>query len=215
VIVFLMIAFRLAWPAFAYSIDDDTAAKRTYSFVLTYLLFVCCWVSLALGTLAPWIVRILAPNSPGFYRAEEAVGLLAFASTAYAGYTVLAIGIGRARRTQFNWVVSGAAAALNVGLNFWLIPSYGMMGAAVSTAAAYVALFAGMTINSQKVYPVPYQWRRVLTLSAVAIALTIVGYQVRSLPLSIALCVVYPLLLLPLGFYLPAERKRLRRLLPT
>jgi len=55
----------------------------------------------------------------------------------------------------------------------------------------------------------------VLTLSAAAVVLTIVGYEVRSLPLSIALCVVYPLLLLPLGFYLPAERKRLRRLLPT
>jgi hypothetical protein len=26
---------------------------------------------------------------------------------------------------------------------------------------------------------------------------------------------VYPLVLLPLGFYLPAERKRLRRLLPA
>ena len=40
-IVFLMIAFRLAWPAFAYSIEDDREAKRTYSFVLTYLLFFC------------------------------------------------------------------------------------------------------------------------------------------------------------------------------
>jgi hypothetical protein len=65
------------------------------------------------------------------------------------------------------------------------------------------------------VYPVPYQWRRVLTLSSVAIALTVLGYEVRSLPLSLALCLVYPLLLLPLGFYLPAERARLRRLLPT
>ena len=213
-IVFLMIAFRLAWPAFAYSIDDDASAKRTYSFVLTYLLFVCCWVSLALGTLAPWIVRILAPSSPGFYRAEEAVGLLSFASTAYAGYTVLAIGIGRARRTQFNWIVSGFAAALNVGLNFWLIPAYGMMGAAVSTAAAYVALFLGMLLNSQQVYPVPYQWRRVVTLSTVAVVLSVIGYEVRSLPLSIAFCVAYPLLLLPLGFYLPAERMRLRRLVP-
>ncbi|MFL5954437.1 MAG: lipopolysaccharide biosynthesis protein [Gaiellaceae bacterium] len=215
VIVFLMIAFRLAWPAFAYSIEDDTTAKRTYSFVLTYLLFLCCWVSLALGTLAPWIVRVLAPSSPAFYRADKAVGLLAFASTAYAGYTVLAIGIGRARRTQFNWIVSGAAAALNVALNFVLIPRYGMMGAAISTAAAYVALFVGMTLNSQQVYPVPYQWRRVLTLSSVSIALTVVGYEVRSLPLSLALCLAYPLLLLPLGFYLPAERARLRRLLPT
>jgi O-antigen/teichoic acid export membrane protein len=214
VIVFLMIAFRLAWPAFAYSIDDESAAKRTYSYVLTYLLFVCCWISIALGTLAPWLVRVLAPSKPAFYRADEAVGVLAFGTTAYAGYTVLAIGIGRARQTQFNWIVSGAAAALNVALNFALIPPYGMMGAAVSTAAAYVALFLGMTINSQRVYPVPYQWRRVLTLSSVAIALTAIGFEVRSLPLSVALCLAYPLLLLPLGFYLPAERARLRRLVP-
>jgi O-antigen/teichoic acid export membrane protein len=215
VIVFLMIAFRLAWPAFAYSIDDDATAKRTYSFVLTYLLFVCCWISLALGVLAPWIVKVLAPSDPQFHRADEAIGLLAFASSAYAGYTVLAIGIGRARRTQFNWIVTGVAAALNVALNFALIPRYGMMGAAVSTAAAYVALFLGMTINSQQVYPVPYQWRRVLTLSSVAVALTVVGYELRSLPIAIGLCIVYPLLLLPLGFYLPAERARLRRLVPV
>jgi hypothetical protein len=48
----------------------------------------------------------------------------------------------------------------------------------------------------------------------VAIALTAVGYEVRSLPLAIALCVAYPLVLLPLGFYLPAERARLKRLVP-
>ena len=44
VIVFLMTAFQLAWPAFAYSIRDDGEAKRTYAFVLTYLLFVTCWI---------------------------------------------------------------------------------------------------------------------------------------------------------------------------
>src|SRR3954454_19256403 len=86
VIVFLMIAFRLAWPAFAYSIDDESAARRTYSYVLTYLLFVCCWISIGLGTLAPWLVQILAPSKPAFYRADEAVGGLAFGTTAYAGY---------------------------------------------------------------------------------------------------------------------------------
>src|SRR6266568_3905193 len=35
VITFVMVAFRTAWPAFAYSIVDDRDAKRTYSFVLT------------------------------------------------------------------------------------------------------------------------------------------------------------------------------------
>src|SRR5919197_6787944 len=117
VIVFLMVAFRLAWPAFAYSIEDESVAKRTYAFVLTYLLLVCCWVSLVLGLLSPWIVDVLAPGKPAFWRASEAVGILAFAGTAYAGYTVLAIGIGRARRPQLNWIVTGAAALVNVALN--------------------------------------------------------------------------------------------------
>ena len=172
-IVFLMIAFRLAWPAFAYSIEDDREAKRAYSYVLTYLLFVCCWLSVALGVLAPWLVDLLAPKH-SFHRAADAVALLSFAATAYAGYTVVAIGIGRARQTQFNWVVSGAAAAINVVLNVILIPPYGMIGAAISTVVAYVALFLLMVLNSQRVYPVAYQWRRVLILASVAIGLTVI-----------------------------------------
>ena len=44
VIVFLFTAFRTAWPAFAYSIEDDREARRTYGFVLTYLLLLCCWL---------------------------------------------------------------------------------------------------------------------------------------------------------------------------
>jgi O-antigen/teichoic acid export membrane protein len=211
VIVFLMVAFRLAWPAFAYSIEDESVAKRTYAFVLTYLLFVCCWISLVLGLLSPWIVRILAPNKPAFHRASEAIGILAFAGAAYAGYTVLAIGIGRARLTRFNWIVTGAAAVVNVALNFALIPPYGMMGAAISTLAAYVAMFVGMSLNSQRVWPVPYQWRRVLTLTLVAAGLLVLGKAITvSLPVAIALCLVYPVALLPLRFYLPAELRRLR-----
>ena len=211
VIAFLLVAFQLAWPAFAYSIEDEGIAKRTYAFVLTYLLLVCSWVSLVLGLLSPWIVQILAPRDSAFWRASEAVGILSFAGTAYAGYVVLAIGIGRARRTQFNWIVTGAAALINVLLNVALIPPYGMMGAAIATAVAYVAMFAGMTLNAQRVWPVPYQWRRVLTLSLVAVGLLVIGKAVDApLPLAIALCLVYPIALLPFRFYLPAELRRLR-----
>src|SRR6185312_17113636 len=99
--------------------------------------------------------------APRYFRAQEAVALLAFAGAAYAGYTVLAIGSGRARKTQLIWVVTGVGAAVNVGLNFWLIPRYGMVGAAISTLVAYVVLFLGMTAYAQSVYPVAYQWRRV------------------------------------------------------
>jgi O-antigen/teichoic acid export membrane protein len=213
-VVFLLIAFRTAWPAFAYSIEDDREARRTYAFVLTYLLLVACWLSLALGLLSPWLVELLA-RKPGFHRASEAVATLCFAGAAYAGYTVIAIGIGRARRTQFNWIVTGLGAAVNVVLNVLLIPPYGMMGAAIATLAAYVVLFGAMTLNAQHVYPVPYQWRRIATLTAAAVGLTVLGKLLDvPLPGAIALALAYPLVLLALGFYLPAERARLRRVVP-
>jgi O-antigen/teichoic acid export membrane protein len=211
VIIFAMTAFQLAWPAFAYSIKDDREARRTYAYVLTYLLLGTCWLSLALGVLAPWIVSLFDPKNL-FERSAEAVPVLCFATAAYSGYSVLAIGIGRTRQTQFNWIVTGAAAAVNIVLNVILIPPYGMMGAAVATLAAYLALFVGMWLRSRRVYAVPYQWRRVITLAGAAVALTIVGRELDSLPVAIALILVYPLVLLPLGFYQPAELRRLRRL---
>jgi O-antigen/teichoic acid export membrane protein len=210
-ILLLLLALRTAWPAFAYSIADDDEARRTYGFVLTYVLFLTSWVALALSLLAPWIVRAL--TTPAFYPGSRVVPLLAFGGTAFIAFNVMSIGIGRAKRTQFNWVVTGLAAVVNIGLNFALIPPYGMMGAAAATLVAYTVMFLGMTVRAQQVFPVPYQWRRVALVVAVAVGLTVLG-KALQVPLAgaIALAAVYPLLLLPLGFYLPVELRRLRAL---
>ena len=171
--VLLLTAFRLAWPAFAYSIEDEREAKRTYAYVLTYLVLLTTWVAAGLALLSPWIVGWIA--APAFAESSRVVGPLAFAAVAFGGYIVVAIGVGRARRTQFNWVVTGAAAAVNVALNLILIPPYGMMGAAVATIAAFATMFAGMAWWAQRIYPVPYQWRRVLTAALVGVALVVAG----------------------------------------
>jgi len=204
--VLVLTAFRMAWPAFAYSIEDDREARRTYAFVLTYLVLLTTWVATGLTLLSPWIVEWLA--APAFESASQVVGPLAFAAVAFGGYIVVAIGVGRARRTQFNWVVTGAAAAVNATLNVILIPRYGMMGAAIATVAAYATMFAGMAWWAQRIYPVPYQWRRILTAALVGAALVVAGKLVEGgLTVSFLLALAYPLALLPLGFYLPAERK--------
>jgi O-antigen/teichoic acid export membrane protein len=212
-LVLLLTAFRLAWPAFAYSIDDDREAQRTYSFVLTYVVYVCCWIALALGLLAPWIVKLITTRA--FYPAQNVVAPLAFGVAAFGAYVVVQIGTGRARQTRSNWLVTGAAAALNVALNFALIPTYGRMGAAIATVAAYTLLFIGMAWRAHRVFPVAYQWRRVATLGLASVGLTIVG-KVLDVPLAVALALTaaFPLVLLLLGFYLPVERRRLRRVLP-
>ena len=207
--VLLLTAFRMAWPAFAYSIEDDAEAKRTYAYVLTYLVTIASWLALALGLLAPWLVRLL--TTPEFYEGERVVAPLAFGGMAYAAYIVMAIGVGRAKRTQFNWAITGLAAVVNVALNLILIPPYGIMGAAVATVAAYVVMFLGMTWYAQRVFPVPYQWRRVLTAVAAAVVLLLAGKTLGGLAVALALTLACPLALLLLGFFQPQERMRLLR----
>ena len=89
------------------------------------------------------------------------------------------------------------------------------MGAAIATVSSYTLLFVAMAWRAQSVFPVPYQWRRVATLGLAAVGLTVLGKLLDApLALALALTAVYPLLLALLGFYLPAERRRIRRLLP-
>lgn len=199
-------AFRTAWPAFAYSIDDEGEAKRTYAWVLTYVVVFMSWAATGLALLSPWLVDWIA--APAFSSSSEVVGPLAFSVVLFSGYVVIAIGLGRTKRTQFNWVITGAAAIVNVSLNLILIPEYGMMGAAIATLAAYATMFVGMIWWAQRVYPVRYQWRRVVTAVAVAVAIVVAGKLAGAgLAVALLLSLVYPLVLALTGFYLPAERR--------
>ena len=207
--VLLLTAFRAAWPAFAFSIEDDDHARRAYSYVLTYLLFVASWAALALGLLAPWIVEWL--TTPAFYGASDVVALLSFGAVAFGGFIVVSIALGRTKRTQFNWVVTGAAAVVSVALNLLLIPDHGIVGAGIANLSAFTVMFLGITWWSQRVFWVPYQWRRVITVVGAAAGLTILG-KALDVPLAaaIALVAVYPLVLWPLRFYLPSELATIR-----
>ncbi len=213
--VLLFTAFQIAWPAFAYSIEDDEEAKHTYSYVLTYLMLIAAWAAVSLSLFAPWIVHVLG-RQPEYWPAARAVPELAFSSVFFAGFIVVTIGVGRTRQTQFNWIAATAAAVVNFGLNFWLIPAYGMLGAAYATLAATVVPMVVRTWNAQHFYPVAYQWRRVTILLFAAGALTLGGELLpHSLPVAFGFTLAYPLALALLGFYLPAERARIRRLLPA
>ena len=155
-------------------------------------------------------------TDPRYQRAEKAVALLAFAGAIYAGYIVLAIGSGRARKTQLNWVVTGIGAAVNVGAQLLARACVRHGRRRDLDRGVVLVLFVGMTLYAQSVFRWPTSGGGSSRASAPPSALT-VAPRVAHLPLapSIVLVLVYPLALAVLGFYLPAERKRFRRLVPT
>ena len=216
--VLLFTAFQVAWPAFAYSIEDEDEAKRAYSYVLTYLMFVAAWAAVGLSLFAPWIVRLLGAQAGLLAGRGSAIPALAFASVFFAGFIVVTIATGRTRQTQFNWVADDgrrrpqlrAEPLADPGLRDArrgvrhpgrLHPHHGRCGRGTRSRSTRSSTSGGGWPSSS--------WRPA--------HLPRVG---KTMPQSLPARVRpdgSPIrsLLAALGFYLPAERKRLRRLLPA
>ena len=102
-VMLLVQAFQLSWPAFAHSIRDDEEARRTYAWVLTLYAGGMSWAVVALGLVAPWLVRLL--TEPAFDEADEAVVPLAAGAACYGAYFVVGIGAARVKKTRMNWLI--------------------------------------------------------------------------------------------------------------
>jgi O-antigen/teichoic acid export membrane protein len=80
-------------------------------------------------------------------------------------------GMGIAKKTApMAWIVSAAAVA-NVAINIVLIPIWGMHAAAVTTVLANVVMVVGSWYYSQKVYPIAYDWARIIRTAVIGAVL--------------------------------------------
>jgi O-antigen/teichoic acid export membrane protein len=212
----LVRGFQLAWPPLAYSIRDDGEARRAYATVVTLFVAGCAFVVTAMWLFSRWIVRALA--APEFFDSYEAIGLISTAVTLYALYLVLVVILGRTGRTEFNFPAAIGALAANVALNLVLVPPLGIVGAGLALIASYLVVLGLMYVFTQRLFPVPYEWGRLLrVVLTVALLVGVAELLVPSagaagLLLRVALLAAYPVALFGTGFFTPGERAWLSRL---
>jgi O-antigen/teichoic acid export membrane protein len=212
----LVRGFQLAWPPLAYSIRDDDEARRTYATVVTLFVAGCSFVVTGMWLFSRWIVRALA--DPKFFDSYEAIGLVTVAVTLYALYLVLVVILGRTGRTEFNLPAALAALAVNIALNLVLVPWLGIVGAGLALVASYLVVLGLMYVFTRRLFPVPYEWSRLLRVVFTVAA--IVGLAELATPtegatgllLRAALFAVYPLTLFATGFFSDEERRWLGHL---
>jgi O-antigen/teichoic acid export membrane protein len=178
-------AFATAFAPFMLSLfaEDPEEEKRVRAMVLTAMAIAFALLAVCLSLYAREVLELVAPR---FDTAYEAVGLLT-AGAAVNGVALIALaGISLARKTRRLVAFTGAAAALNIGVNLLVIPVWGMLGAAFATAIAYALLFGLYYASAQRVYPTPYQLGRVLRVALLAAAPIGVG-AIPIEPLALAL----------------------------
>jgi O-antigen/teichoic acid export membrane protein len=183
-------AFMLAVGPFLYSLysRDPALEKAARGRLLTYFTFILSLGGLVVTLFAHEALTVLAP---AFVDSAWAVGPLAFGVVAYGMATLLTTGFALARRTGSAAALSVLAAGANIALNLALIPPFGFVGASVATGSGYVVLAASYYFVSQRIYPTPYELRRVTTVYATAAALAAAAYvPVDSELFAIALKII-------------------------
>lgn len=176
----LVQSFHAMWQSRMYVIHAHSDHKKIFGQIFVLYSLVLSFAGLALAVLSPEIVRVMV--GPKFAASKEVIPVVSAAYIFYGVGYYAQSGMYLANRTKLVGMISAAAGVLNLGLNFFLIRQYGMMGAAWATLLSFLAIACASYWLSQRVLPLPLGAMRV----SAAIALAIGFYFVSRLtaPLS-------------------------------
>jgi O-antigen/teichoic acid export membrane protein len=166
-------AFSMGWAPLRYKIYERSDAAQVYRQLTTYYVLASGVMTVALAVFAREIVSVISP--PSYAPAAKIVPLIAFAYALSGLYLLMTTGMGVAKKTTpLAWIVA-IAAVVNVGINVVLIPSWGMQIAAVTTVLANLLMVVGVWRYSEKVYPIPYDWSRIIKTTLLGTAVVLIS----------------------------------------
>jgi peptidoglycan biosynthesis protein MviN/MurJ (putative lipid II flippase) len=151
-------------------------APRVFRVVTTYGIAVLALLTAGLSAVGGDALkamthgRVLAPDDPRWADASTVIAFTAIGVFFQGVYLLTSIGLNITKQTRYYPVATITAAALNVALNFMLIPRFGIYGAAWANGAAYAVLAALGFAFSQRFYPIAYEWGRIARVAAAAVA---------------------------------------------
>jgi O-antigen/teichoic acid export membrane protein len=211
---FVMQAFQLAWPQFLFANKKSADAPALYARVFTYTLAVMGLIWLVLAMFAKDIVSVMA--APAFREGYRVVPLIAGAFLFDALAVVGNVGMPMHKKVKFRPLILAIVAGLDIALNLALVPTWGAIGAATAIFVTFgLKCFLEMLVG-YRLYPVPYEYGRVLRLSAVGAATYWVGTSIAwgSLAMSIGgklfILLCAPVALYATSFFEPQELRGLR-----
>ncbi len=166
--IFMMLLvqmFRFAWQPFFLQHAEDEDARPLFARVFTLFTVTALFVLLAVSFVAEELVAIPLPGGRTLIERSYwlGIGLVPIALAAYffqGWYYNFSAGAYIENKTRYFVHSTLAGGLVAVILNAAFVPSYGMVAAAWSTAAAYAVMALVLGVLVYRHYPVPYEWTR-------------------------------------------------------
>lgn len=178
-------AFQSAWAPFIFDTAREKDAQPVFRTVTTYGIAILALLTAGLSTIGRDTVaamthgRLLAANDPRWADVQTVITWTALGVFLQGFYLLTSIGLNITKRTAYYPIATIPAAVANIGLNFLLIPRFGIVGAAYANGVGYAIQALLGFVFSQRFYHIDYEWSRLVRISASAIIATAAA---RALP---------------------------------
>jgi O-antigen/teichoic acid export membrane protein len=161
----VMIGFQIAITPLVYKHYNEPATPQSLAVIFKYFVVFAVFFFLVYSLVAEELLILL--TTPEFYLVTNVIPLLVLALL-FSNMYVFMPGIGIRKKTHLIFLISIFAAFINIVLNYFLIPIFGILGAALATAIGYFAAFLCFVFFSQKLYYVPHKWQGLVVLFFIA-----------------------------------------------
>lgn len=204
--MFVVMPFGLTLMPIAYKIYNQAGDKEYYKKLKTYVAFVLVWSGLAIAIFGKELVELFASQS-SYYQAASVVPFIVLAYLLYGISMISSLGMYLTGNSHYMAYITILSTALNIGLNFLLIPHYGMIGAAINTVIAYAILDWLSNVASNKYYKIEYENKKLLQVFAAGIVFFIIsGYLITSSLLltiifKLLIIILFPIVILSTGYF--------------
>jgi O-antigen/teichoic acid export membrane protein len=148
--------FRKAWGPIASDAMHSDDGPETFRMIARLYMGLGAAAVVLLTLLSPSLVRWV--TVPAYYDSWPIVGILAWQALLYGFFLISSGGIRKAEKTYLNLYLMTGAALIGLVLNWFLVPEYGSIGAAIATVITYLLWATASMIVSEFLWHVGFSW---------------------------------------------------------
>ena len=158
----VVMGFNMGWTPYFLKRGKKDGASEDFSQAATLFLGLLGFVIVAVSLWVPEIMRFPIGSQTligeQFWSANNVVFCILFAYFFFGTYIVQLPGVFMSEITNWIPIFRAIGAIVNITLNIFLIPRFGVIGSAWATVFAFMFMSLSVFIRSYKIYPVPYNW---------------------------------------------------------
>ena len=161
-------AFKMGAEPFFFKQAEAGNPQKTYARVMKFFVIVITTMFLAVALFLPIWKHFIGPK---YWSGLSIVPILLLANMFLGIYYNLSIWFKLGNKTTAGLMITLVGSAITLIINYLFIPKFGFIACAWATFFCYGGMMVLSYIWGQKVYPIPYKWKKLVAFFVIVIAL--------------------------------------------